>query len=274
MTDRLPTWHTWPGATSESLTEGEGGVAFHSTMQVRSFAVPIACFLLGAASTYVLTRSAARSASEIEGLPARARGELGSRHPSGPSGPREVLDSSDIAPQGQASASPAVHAAQSVQGDFEDYKDIDKETDPDRLRWRTMRMTLQEYRKKEKKVPLGVEERGLLDTTLAMLLHEQGRGELNPDLKLRLRQKRNDEYFMVFNGEGFLFSASEFPEYVNWVEYNRNLDEYQSAIRHGRQWSRPIPAFDESNFVWLENMASSTLKTFESNHPQCKPTSK
>jgi len=158
-------------------------------------------------------------------------------------------------------------------GDYEDYKDIDKETDPERIRWRTMRMALQDYRAVEHKDSRGVDERGLLDFTLATILHEQGRGEV-PDTKKRLREKKNDEYYMICNGEAYLFSAQEFPEYANWIEYNLASDAYAASVRQKKTWSGPIPYFDEHNFVWLEQLAADTLAKFAKDHPECKPLNK
>jgi hypothetical protein len=163
--------------------------------------------------------------------------------------------------------------ATATTGDYEDYKDIDKETDPNRIRWRTMRMALQEYRKVEHKDSRGANERSLLDFTIATILHEQGRGEV-PDIKKRLREKKNDESYLICNGEAYLLSAQEFPEYISWIDYNRASDAYAEAVREKKPWSGPIPYFDEHNFVWLEQLAAETLAKFEKDHPECKPLNK
>jgi hypothetical protein len=241
-------------------------------MTLRSYLSIAAAFLAGVAVTYLAMRDGDLGTSAETQTQARPAPGAAVESPAPARSERSAIEPSG-AESGAHDALAAAPSTSPAAGDYEDYKDIDKETDPERIRWRTMRMALQEYRKIEHKNSRGADERSLLDFTLATILHEQRRGEV-PDMKKRLREKKNDEYYMICNGEAYLFSAQEFPEYTNWVEYNRSSDAYAAAVREKTPWSGPIPYFEDNSFVWLEQLAADTLAKFTKDHPECKPPNK
>jgi len=237
-------------------------------MSLRSFLAVTAAFLAGVALTYLALRNRDTFTVAESSIPASSAPSA-ALEPRAPARSERMAIEPVTAESGarvELAASPPTPSA-----DYEDYKDIEKETDPERIRWRTMRMALQEYRKVEHKDSQGAAEASLRDLTIATILHEQGRGEV-PDMKKRLREKKNDEGYLVCNGEAYLFSNQEFPEYISWIEYNLASDEYEASIREKRPWSGPIPYFDEHLFVWLDQLAADTLAKFQKNHPQCTPT--
>ncbi len=144
-----------------------------------------------------------------------------------------------------------------------DLKDIEKETDPNRVKWRVLRYSLQEYRKLTHKDARGPREAGLVCDSVATLLQLSGRDQ-DPDWSASAPE---GQYYMINNGRGYSWSVGEFPEYDAWRRFTMfDMERYSAAKLKNPGLEPQLPHFDQSYFELIELRAVEAIHALESRY--------